>query len=91
MKTIFITLFLLFCDVINGEQIRIVADWYSPAPYTLEEQAQNYSFEQFMSRHPNVKIEPFSQLRVEGAAAKIRQADECCRGNSARHLEDVFS
>jgi len=50
--------------------IKIVADWYSPMPYTLEEQARNYSFEKYMKLHPNVKIEPFSQLRVTGDAAK---------------------
>lgn len=68
-------LLLLLCFVMFGAEateksIKVVADWYSPMPYTLEEQARNYSFEKYMKRHPNVKIEPFSQLRVMGAAAK---------------------
>ncbi len=54
----------------NDAPVRVVCDWYSPMPYTLEEQARNYSFEKYMKRHPNVKIEPFSQLRVAGAASK---------------------
>ncbi len=52
------------------QPIKVVADWYSPMPYSLEEQARNYSFEKYMKKHPNVKIEPFSQLNVTGAAAK---------------------
>jgi ABC-type sugar transport system permease subunit/ABC-type glycerol-3-phosphate transport system substrate-binding protein len=65
-------LFCLLCFSLQADEksIRVVADWYSPMPYSLEEQARNYSFEKYMKRHPNVKIEPFSQLRVEGAAAK---------------------
>ncbi len=71
MKKYLILLIALICGIVQGmEPIRIVADWYSPTPYTLEEQAQNYSFEQYMKKHPNVKIEPFSQLNVTGAAAK---------------------
>jgi len=50
--------------------IRVVADWYSPMPYTLEDQAKNYAFEKYMRKHPNVKIRPFSQLKVTGAASK---------------------
>ena len=66
---------LLLCLAMLGanaaeKSIKVVADWYSPMPYTLEEQARNYSFEKYMKRHPNVKIEPFSQLRVTGDAAK---------------------
>lgn len=71
MKKIFL---LLFCFVLlklnAAETVKIVADWYSPMPYTLDEQARNYSFEKYMKRHPNVRIEPFSQLRVTGSAAK---------------------
>jgi multiple sugar transport system permease protein len=73
----FITLLLLLLfnqnETLYAEHkdpVRIVADWYSPTPYTLEEQARNYSFEQYMKANPGVKIEPFSQLRVEGKAAK---------------------
>ncbi len=62
--------FVIFGVKATEKSITVVADWYSPMPYTLEEQAKNYSFEKYMKRHPNVKIEPFSQLRVEGAAAK---------------------
>jgi ABC-type sugar transport system permease subunit/ABC-type glycerol-3-phosphate transport system substrate-binding protein len=51
------------------EPIIIVADWYSPMPYTLEKQAKNHSFEKYMKRHPRVKIKPFSQLQVTGTAA----------------------
>ncbi len=70
-RKILILLTFSVCFAVSGEeQIRIVADWYSPMPYTLEEQAQNYSFEKYMKKHPNVKIEPFSQLNVTGAAAK---------------------
>ena len=54
----------------DKKAVKLVVDWYSPMPYTLEEQAKNYSFEKYMKRHPNVKIEPFSQLRVSGAASK---------------------
>lgn len=61
---------LLTCILTVGEQINIVADWYSPMPYTLEEQARNYSFERYMKRHPGVRIEPFAQLKVTGAAEK---------------------
>ena len=68
-------LLLLLCLVLfevkaEKKSIKVVCDWYSPMPYTLEEQARNYSFEKYMKRHPNVRIEPFSQLRVTGAAAK---------------------
>ena len=67
-------LLLLFCFILfklnAAETVKIVADWYSPMPYTLEEQVQNYAFEQYMRRHPEVRIEPFSQLRVIGPAAK---------------------
>jgi len=72
MKRSFLLLlcFVLFQAKAAEKSIRIVADWYSPMPYTLEEQAKNYSFEKYMKRHPNVKIEPFSQLNVTGAAAK---------------------
>ena len=52
------------------EKTTIVADWYTQMPYTLEEQARNYSFENYMKSHPNVKIKPFSQLNVTGAASK---------------------
>jgi multiple sugar transport system permease protein len=52
------------------DPVKVVCDWYSPMPYTLEEQARNYSFEKYMKRHPNVRIEAFSQLNVSGAAAK---------------------
>ena len=54
----------------KAEPIHIVADWYTATPYTLEDQAQNFSFEAYMKRHPHVRIEPFSQLNVTGAAAK---------------------
>ena len=71
MKKFFtILLCFIFFGLNANEAIKIVADWYSPMPYTLEEQAQNYSFEKYMKRHPNVRIEPFSQLRVTGSAAK---------------------
>ena len=59
--------FLLF-NLDADTVVNVVCDWYSPVPYTLEEQARNYSFERYMQRHPNVKIKPFSQLRVTGAA-----------------------
>ncbi len=64
------------------EQIKVVADWYSPMPYTLEEQARNYSFEKYMNRHPNVKIEPFSALRVTGEAAKSGKLMSVAGGTS---------
>ncbi len=72
MKKYFLILlyFVVFGMNAATESIKVVADWYSPMPYTLEEQARNYSFEKYMRSHPNVKIEPFSQLRVVGAAAK---------------------
>ena len=71
MKKFLVLLIVLFCGMVRGEKsIKVVCDWYSPMPYTLEEQAQNYSFEQYMKQHPDVKIEPFSQLRVTGNAAK---------------------
>ncbi len=70
-KYLLILLYFVLAAVNASEKtIRVVADWYSPMPYTLEEQARNYSYEKYMKRHPNVKIEPFSQLRVIGAAAK---------------------
>jgi len=72
MKRSFLLLLFLLCFGVKAAEksVRVVADWYSPMPYTLEEQARNYSFEKYMKKHPNIKIEPFSQLRVEGAAAK---------------------
>jgi len=69
-RKVFCLLSFLACGTIRSEQIQIVADWYSPMPYTLEEQARNYSFETYMKKNLNVKIVPFSQLRVTGAAAK---------------------
>ena len=66
----FLSIIVVASAVDNSKKVTIVADWYSPMPYTLEEQAQNNSFEKYMKRHPQVKIEPFSQLRVTGAAAK---------------------
>ena len=54
----------------SAPTITVVADWYTQTPYTLEDQARNLSYEKYMKRHPNVKIKPFSQLKVEGAAAK---------------------
>ncbi len=51
-----------------AEEIEIVADLFSSSPVTLEQQAENSSFEEYMKRHPNVRIRPFTSLQVTGAA-----------------------
>ena len=67
---ILLSSFVLSAAEKADQSVTVVSDWYSPMPYTLEEQARNYSFERYMQKHPKVKIKPFSQLRVAGAAEK---------------------
>ena len=52
------------------EQIELKVDWYTATPYRVQQQAENRVFELYMQEHPHVKIQPFTQLHVEGAAAQ---------------------
>ncbi len=52
------------------DKAKLKIEWYSPAPYTPEEQAQNRTFEEYIKKNPNIKIEPWSSLRVQGSASK---------------------
>ena len=54
----------------SEKPVYLKVEWYSPVAYTVEEQAQNRAFEVYMQNHPEVKILPFSTLRVIGAGAK---------------------
>ncbi len=54
----------------HTEEVTIVADLFTAAPATLEAQALNISFEEYVKNHPNVRIKPFTQLQVAGAGSK---------------------
>ncbi len=59
-----------FTTLAKADEIEIVADLFSASPVTLEAQAQNSSFEEYVRLHPEVRVRPFSSLRVTGAAAR---------------------
>lgn len=63
---------LAFCLALGAAAAptTLTVEWYSPAAYTTEEQAQNRAFENYMRAHPEVKIMPWSSLRVQGASEK---------------------
>ena len=64
-----VLLWMLVSAISAGSETRtVVCDIYTENPFSLSMQSNNAAFDEYMRRHPNVKIQPGTRLSVPGAA-----------------------
>ena len=64
-------LFLCLCFSVlsaEAEKRTVVCDIYTENPFSLSMQSNNAAFDEYMRRHPDVKIRAGTRLSVPGAA-----------------------
>ncbi len=86
--TVFSLFSLLFPFLCAGaEKITVVCDIYTENPFSLSMQSNNAAFDEYMRRHPNVKIRAGTRLSVPGAAWRSGKLMAVIGGTAA----DVWS
>ena len=83
-------LFLCLCFSVlsaEAEKRTVVCDIYTENPFSLSMQSNNAAFDEYMRRHPDVKIRAGTRLSVPGAAWRSGKLMAVIGGTAA----DVWS
>jgi len=67
----------------KAEKITVTCDLYTENPFTLSMQSTNAAFDNYMRKHPNVKIQASTRLSVPGAAWRSGKLMTVIGGTSA--------